>query len=1372
MNLAVLNILPNNSSIVKFRHLNTFHGLSSDVANCIISDSFGFIWVGTESGLNRFDGKNVVKYYNTEDENSITNNVIKCLYVDSKGNLWIGTDYGLNLYNYKTERFKRIYSESGNTKLSSNSILSIAEDLNGDIWIGTSQGLNFGKYNKKQEKYEFKRLHHNIYDENTISNDRVYALYFDNNNNLWIGTEGGGLNLLSYNNWSENNFTFKKFKYTNANSISSNFVYSICQSENGNIFIGTNKGVDILTKAGKEYKIVQIPLITDGKDYMILSLEKDDIGNIWMGCFGGGLYQYNTLSGEINKYSNSIYSPHSLSRNYITGIEFAPDGHLWISIRESGADYVNTKNQKFFHINQLQNNKNYNNRVVKSVIEDEDGNIVFGSYGSPLSKYNHTMGKTEPYFNKYNKISFVETLCRDNNNNLWIGTKSGLYLYDKQKKKTLKFTTQNGLSDNNIWDLFYDNFRNCIWIGTFNGLSKINLNDYSISKILHSNENFQSISFNYIRKVFVDSKQNLWIGTFGGGLNLLKNKGENDPKKMQFEVFKHSHQHSKSISSNFVNTIFEDSENNIWVGTQNGINKFNPKNKSFEYFTTNHGLADNIVKGILEDNSGKLWISTQNGISRLNTNNKSIKNYYSNDGLQDDIFNLNACYKGSNSLLYFGGKNGITYFNPEDINERKIIYTPYLKELIINNRHIKPKDKYDNITILNSSLLNGKEITIPSGFNSFSLSFSSISFGNKTLAEYHYKLSPVENEFIIANEYNNKVSYSNLEPGNYKFTLTDKYHNNIKNVDIKILPPFWKSISGKFLKAFIFLTLILLSYFIIRRRINQKKVKLLESERIKNIEEMNEFKLRFFTNISHEFRTPLTLISGPVQKLYSDEEKLSGKQRSYYYNIINHNINILLNLVNQLLDFRRLNSKNNPLMVQDTNLMDLLSLYEQTFSHYCERKNISLTFSKKCEKLNIYLDISRFERVMYNLLSNAVKYTDIGGSIEISVHTNVFELPKEVIPDINENALKDYLVIAVKDSGLGIPEDKLNYIFERFTTLNNNNENGESSGIGLAFSREIARQHKGDITLQSKEAKGSIFYLWLPSDESYYSKSEKEKPEEYEFVPIEESVEITESTTGEEPETESTSDSKRTILVVDDYKELRVFIKNILNKDYNIIEAENGEEAFELALKSGPDLIITDVMMPIMDGISFCNKIKHNISISHTPLIMLTAKSSNEHEIEGLESGADAYIKKPFDPKYLEVVIKNILKNRKLSHDYFNKGIVPKEEHLKIANKEEELLKKVNDLIIENIDNNDFNVSFLASNLGLSTVHLYRKLKSLTGMSTNEYVSKQKLKYAAELLKQGSLRITEVAYMSGYSDPKYFRKCFKKEFGCSPSEYR
>ena len=1337
-----------------FRTLTTADGLSQSSVIAIHQDKLGQMWFGTRDGLNKYDGNSFTVYHNKPtDSLSISNNDILSIQEDSSGSIWIGTYNGLNKYDPVTNSFQRYFHNTNSSSLADNTIWTI-EEINDEIWIGTSNGLSI--YNKKTNS--FNSVYHDQNNPNSLRDNYVLSILKTKDGDIWVGTAKGLCKLVRREN---TNFTFKtyenKVSYNkNENSL---FVQDLIEDSYKNIWIASKTSglykIEPNSDALISYKETKE---LDNFDTDFRAMSFDDKGNLWLGSYSGI-----TIGKPFGTFENIFNKPDEFTAlSKIKSIYTDKKGSVWIGTYYGGVSIWDKANVNFTSIDQNTRSNALSYNVVGSIVADQNNNVYFGTEGGGITILDTKTGVTS-YINEYNS----KQLASDNiksmlllNNELWIGTfTAGLSIYNTKTKQfnnqKLAPNLQKLLQQTGVYVLEKEN-ENSIWLGTFGkGIIRYDVTKKTFRNFQNIPTDSSSLTNNRIRSILIDSNKRVWIGS-QSGLNLLDLKYINE-KNIRFKNFFYN---KEIISGVDILTLFEDHQKNIWVGTKaKGFYKFNGEN--FEKQIIKDGdIEITSVHSVLEDELGNLWLSSNQGIAKYNPESKEVTMYDQTDGLISNEFNTNSVLKLNNREFYFGGPAGVSYFNPQNISINDYSPQVILTNFKVKNESIEANKEND---ILEKSISYTNKITLSYDKANFSINFAIPNFINSTNNQYSYRLVGLEDEWIATK--NNEATYTIQKPGTYIFEVKGANNDGVWNktpttLQITVKPAPWRSWWAFTLYALL-LALALLGLIMFLK----SKAKLkheLELEHIENvrIEEINQAKLQFFTNISHEFRTPLTLILGPLQQLLMDYK---GSNKMYKkLLVIESSANHLLQLINRLMDFRKLENNQFNLQSAEGNIVKFLREIYLSFSEYAKDGNYTYSFTTSDEEILIYYDRTKLERVFYNLISNAFRYTPKGGAITI----NLIKKEKN-------------LVIEVEDSGVGIVEEYLDKIFDRFFEIPIHNQPQENynkgTGIGLSIAKNIVKLHKGYIQVANKTtSKGTVFTVTLPLGSEHLSEAEilKDFKISDDISQYESQLDQPQITLDEEVDDLVVTENKQTILVVEDNKPLRSFIKNLLKKDYNIIEAENGKVAMSMALKHIPDLVISDVIMPVMVGTELCSRIKENLKTSHIPVILLTSRTSLIYKFEGLESGADEYISKPFNVKEFQLRIKNIidstlrLKNKFSSED----NLTPSE--ITVSSIDEKLLKKAFKIVEDNIANDQFDIPFFSSELGVSRTMLFTKIKAWTNFTPNEFIHEIRMKRAAQLLEQNKINIAQVSYKAGFKNPKYFSKCFQKKYGVTPTQYQ
>lgn len=1367
---------------ITFSHLTVEDGLSNNDVNTLIQDKTGFMWFGTEDGLNRYDGYKFKVFRNDpSDSNSISDNTIWALLEDSQGYLWVGTKNGiLNMFNPLTEKFSHWILSDIDVNYSS--ITTLYEDSKGNIWIGTRTR---GVYKLNPVTREIINWNRTIDSLSTsLSSQSVRTITEDGSGNIIIGTYHG------MNKFNPNlSFTgFDKFFSENneLNSLSNSQIYNISKSATDpNIFwIGTPSGLTKFNSSDNSFIRIDIPnpdKLQFGTGASTVIEEMVDGENIlWIDTYSG-LIRMNLATGEWNRFVQIDNNPHSLVDDRINKMIKDRSGVIWLAT-ENGISHFSQSSSKFnsffnkdfeFYQKAVEGKKN-----LKAIAKNEKENVWLGFENGIVSISNS--GK----INEANKIQQLDKLnvwsLVEENNSLWIGTfGQGLKRFDLKSGKiedwSLIYSLKNTETVPFIKSLFLDS-KNNLWIGYWgSGIGRLNPSSGEYYIWNHISNNKHSLSSGDVWTIKEDSYGRIWIGTSGGGLNLFLNEDE-----VKFRNWKQSADSKQSLSSNNIYSIciseqftdINNSETLLWIGTSNGLNKFIIKNNQqslydFDWeiksYNMNNGLNDNNINSILEDENGNLWLGTGSGITYFKVSDESFTNFSTADGLLGTMMNPESSLKLKSGLMLFGCAAGLNIFDPAKIKLSAYKPSVVLTDFQIFNRSIK----IGNDSPLRQSIVHTKELALEYNQDVFSFEFSALDFNSPLSIQYAYMMEGFDSDWTESGN-RRYATYTNLDPGVYNFKVKSTNADGIWNHDpaslrIIINPPWWATLWAYGLYA----VLIIFGLLAIRR-FEMSRTKLRNELRLREIEanqnsKLEEMKSRFFANLSHEFRTPLTLIKGPVELL---KNKIYDSSGSEQIDIIERNSEKLKKLIDQLLELSQLENTSVPLRTSKEDLISVLKGLVYSFDSLAQQKNISLKFQSNCDTKSLWIDRDKLEKIINNLLSNALKFTPAGGTVTVSANDILSE----------EGA---FLEIIVSDTGIGIPENKLENIFNRFYQVDDSSQRSYGgSGIGLALVKELVDLHKWDITVESGDGKGAKFKLIIPLSEDYLNETKKLSDESIAEISadnrnISATVQLRDQIDGlNNLKIEKISqEDKSSILIVEDSEDLRKYLSTLLKNDYIIYESSNGEEGIKAANENLPDLIISDVMMPSMDGLQFCRQIKSEWKTSDIPIILLTAKASVESKLDGLGIGADDYLTKPFNSRELFVRIKNLLEQRKRIREKYSKDISPLQDLNNLNSNDKEFIRRAYGIVAMNLDKSNFSTELLAKDMFLSRSQLHRKFSEITGQAPGEFIRTIKLKHAAKLLLEKNLSVTQIAYAIGFSSPAQFSRAFSKQYNCTPSEY-
>ncbi|WP_299666639.1 two-component regulator propeller domain-containing protein [uncultured Polaribacter sp.] len=1332
--LSIFSFFSSNSQNIKFEHYNDNGGLSHNSVRHIVQDKHGFLWLGTFSGLNRFDGYQFKTYLSSSPgDNKINNDDITALHLDEdSNNLWIGTRKGLTLFKTDTHKFTTFLPDSNNpNSLPDEEIRSIYVDKFKRVWVGTKTK---GCYIFFMDENRFEKIDINGF-------DYVKAIFEDKKGNIWIGsydtasvakivlnTNGEVSQIVSYTLSIPN--SDEKNPYIN-------FIYEDAKSD---IFIGTREGLYKFNKATNAFVNLYIEddEIRDSLGPYFLSVVQAPDGKYWVGTLGG-LLVCNQLEDIINgnfQWHYAVLSDDtSLIDNLVSALYFDASGVLWIGTEDGLDKYDPYENQ--FNLNK-DISKYIGNQAprIRGFSKTSDDKIIVATRHNGLF-----ISEDDAFIPLYNNQKDIASIYSNDGEVFYCGLWNGKILVYNYKKNTSK-VIDVGFEQSPVF-AFKNIEKEVLILGSFGeGVVVLNTEtlklDKSVGTLLPGFE---------INAIEVNAYKNIWFATESGVVKYTMETG-----------------HIKSYNNNFnddiglphdnVSDIIVDGNGKIWAATRTGLATYNNSIDEFEPVKAPSEIAGKWVTDMVTDSNKDLWLNmNNNSVARVKTNLKDFNIYHVNSGNRLDVFSSSGFYNYDNSNIYLGGKNGIIYFSPYIINENKWSPAPVITEFKVQNEAVFPGVKINGQIVLEKNLNESKNIQLNYKNRNFSLQFSTPSYTNEKLNKFEYMLEGFDENWILANSNSRTVQYTNLFPGDYVFNIkssnSDGHWSDVVSYKIKIKPPFWLTYQALLLFLFV---VFLIIYFIrreIKNRIILKQELVTEKVNRERDVKLNNEKLRFFTNISHELRTPLTLILGPAKQLIEEGKNNSTEYQKSRYNLIHQNASRLLKLVNQVLDFRKAQTGELKLKVSKTDIFLYAKNTLDSFKELAFNKHIQLNFNTEDETLFGWIDRDKYDKILYNLLSNAIKFTNKYGHVDLFVRL--------------KDETGDYLVIEVSDDGIGIPSKSQKKIFTRFYQATNSKENNTGSGIGLSLVKSLVELHKGTIKVQSTPKKGSVFIVEIPIKREFYDEEEV-----FEFVSNEKETEIVPSITSKK--IISNTLIKEKILVVEDNIELRKYLIDYLSDYYKVYEAENGKKGLQVCKQVKPILCVADIMMPVMDGLEFCSELKNDEFISHIPVVLLTALSDNEDKVKGFNVGADGYLVKPFDPSLLKAMIVNIIKTRLELKAKFSNEVESEISLLTHSPIDEELMKKTIDLIEVNLNKVDLTTSFLCKELGVSSSKLYRKVKELTDLAPNEFIRTIRLKKSAQLLKTKKYNVSEVTDLIGFNDPLYFSRCFKKQFGFPPSK--
>ncbi len=1310
-------------------------GLPNNQIQCIYQDSRGWIWIGTSQGLSRFDGYSFVNFLpNPEDSASLKGNLVRVIKEDRNGNLLVGTENGgLNVFNRELERFSHPFEDFNELKFSDISVNDIAEDGNGNFYIGTNFNIllidSLGNISPLKPEMKTSQS----FDGNFVRN-----LQPGQNGILWVGTNDG---LFTYN--PKTNFTERFQLPFEANQTKE--IWEIFLDGDGAVWVGTySAGLFMISP--DDHSVSQVLLNPDiNRNETVRSVSKGVFGEFWIGT-RGGLYVYSKEKSEVTGfYRHDERDPRSISNNSILSIFNDKRGETWIGTR-GGLNLLAKSKQVFHHFGALPGDNNHlNSSIIYAFWIDENGKIWIGTEDGGVNIFDPETGKYEYLTadeNNPNSISqnCIKAFLDDERGNIWVGTYLGgidvinlktweitHFKHDPEKKGTL--------CDNRVWDFCLDR-NNDIWVATSKGVDKYNRQSNSF-------EHFPQLNGeNQVSWIEADSQGNLWMG----GLDevIVFNPEENEITRFP----EHTH------------TLFEDSKNRIWIATfDKGIARYTVENGPLKYYGEKDGLANNQALAILEDQNNQLWISTNNGLSMFNTEKEFFWNFSRQDGLSNNQFCYRAGYKTRSGQMLFGSISGFNLFNPEEVILEETNVPQVFTDLKIFNKSVPIGEGKKPVLI--KSISETDHLVLNYDQNMFTVEFAALNFVNSEKNLYSYMLDGFNRKWNEPGR-NRSATFTNLNPGDYLLRIKRvvpgiENSGNELQLKITILPPFWKT---TWFLSLLFVFIVFMIYILLKFIVNREKIKnqlFMARVNARKLHELDMMKLKFFTNISHEIRTPLTLIIGPLEKILNQD--LSTREIKENLKLVNRNAKNLEKLISQLLDFRKLEAGNLKLELMEGDIVEFTRNIVHSFNDLALEKQVKLRFNTIKKQLLASFDPDKIEKILNNLLSNAFKFSEAKGQVAVNLSL-VFDSDEDFSAPEKE---KQFVEFVVKDTGRGIPSGNLNKIFQRF--FQSDDEAKDSgTGIGLALVKELVTLHKGNIFVASKPGKGTKFTVRIPYMPAV-SKNAEDEPDR----PVK--MEKTNLPENDKSLQFSEDLHSKIMLVVEDNADVRQFIAGHFSSIFRIIEARNGEEGWEKALQHIPDIIISDVIMPNRNGYELCEFVKSDERTSHIPVILLTALHSKDNEIKGITTGADDYITKPFDLSLLQAKVENVLAIRESLKEKFSRSVVLEPTHIEITSPDERFLKKAIQVVEENISDCDLDIETFSEKVGVSRMQLYRKLHALTDMTVKEFIRHIRLKRATQLLVQNKLNISEVAYAVGFKDLSHFRKCFKREYGMSATEY-
>lgn len=1342
------NTTPQPKSIeeeLSFYLLDVENGLSNNVINSIEQDSLGFIWVATPDGLNRYDGTQFKTYKKNDliENSNISNNYIQQIKLIDEGKLFLATTKGVNIYNPKQERFEVLNQNNG---LLNNDITCLAYGSNGELILGINyKGIQILGKERKIKSYSYDP--ENI---SSLSSNEIVSLIEQGDSILWVGTANKGLNKINYKTKRITRIPFGKNRRLPSLRINALYI-----GNDGNLWIGSKDGLQVITTKGDTLSLNIEQGLSDSN---VLCFEEDNAGKIWIGTRNGGLNIINK-SDFLSQKSDLLvkwYLPRddgsSVFNRTVSSLKMDWEGNMWIGT-STGLNFVNPRGEpiKLLHKN-IAHSQTLGHDRIGALAESYESKIWIGTDGAGLDLFDPKTGKFKHYRHNPKTAyslsnNYIISIYEDTKNRLWVGTYQGGLNKMYPNTGRFKHYLQGKIEKGSDVRIIFEDSKGEIWVGTNRG---------GLYKYKEKKDQFEfihSLGKIDIRDISEDRNGYLWMATYGDGI--LRYNPKND------KTITYNSTNTKGIESDIVYCILTLPGGDILAGTSHeGLIRLNPQKNTVLNFTENDGLSNNTVSSMVKENDSSIWLGTFKGISNYNEQTNELYNLNTFNNIQQSEFNIGSALKSKSGIIYFGGNKGLNIFNPNNLHSKKKTYPIVFEKLEVFNK--KTNDvEVNKKGILEQSILYEDHIILDHNQNFFSIDYVMLKYPFIKNTIYSYRLEGYHDHWINTNSAG-KVNLTNIPHGSYTLNVKAKFGTGnevFKQLFITINPPFWKTPLAYICYLLLIITSIwgIMKYYaerikLINSLIFEKKQRHLEQK-------FNEERIRFFTSFSHELKTPLTLIIAPLEDLIAEVKTIKYKDS---LKLIYKNSKLLLQSINQLLEFRKSNLGLSELIINKHNLSNHLEQWVLNYYPLAKKRQISLTHSYPEENFTAWFDLEKLHIIVNNLLSNAFKYTQEKGKIHVSLTYD-----------------DTYFTIKVKDTGFGISPRELERVFERYYQSNSiKNKNGV--GIGLALSKDLTELHKGLINVDSQLHKGSVFTVSIPRDKSLFTNSiyevdtiidlDKEKAS-----PLDTWTPSLKTASSEKKVSNiHFNENREVVLLIDDNPDILSYLDRLLEDKYDLIYANDGEEGVLKAIQYIPDLIISDIMMPKINGIELCTILKTKMETTHIPIILLSAKGNIESIKDGYEKGADDYIVKPFSSELLQTRIKNLLDSRIQLRKYFlkeekNSPELSKEKS-KLLEQEKMFLNKLELVILEHLNEEKMDVWVISQSIGMSRTSLFRKLKAISGLNINQFVSRVKMNKAAELIKAGDSTISQASYEVGFSNVKYFRKLFKEQFGKLPSE--
>jgi signal transduction histidine kinase/ligand-binding sensor domain-containing protein/DNA-binding response OmpR family regulator len=1334
-------------------------GLSQSSINCILQDRAGYLWIGTWSGLIRYDGYTSTVFHSDNAPDKIKSNKITTIYEDRKGAIWIGTHRGgLFRYDHRTGKFTHFQHQPGNpASLSNDNVWALQEDDRGQLWVGTEYGLNL----LNEASGSFRAFVLDVNDTTTLSQPFVTDIFLSSTGDLWVGTEYGLNRMVPPGASGRKDYTFVRYLYDAdpADASLHHHIYHIEETRHRGrppvIWYSTKKGIKRVDETGMEnylvdgkssgYNLIRTFMVVDGEHPYILTGSEM------------GLNFFDPEAGRFTRFLGGDDRQVNLSHNTVTSLYLDRGGVLWVGTKK-GLNKYDSYAKSFAAYTTAAFDPTRS--IITGLRGARNGGYWVSTLGGGLFRFkDNTFRRYTIRHREANDFTdFIQVLFTDSRGNVWVSTAGdGVYSFSEQQVgENTQITTfkhyglqsADPISDDYVMS-FAEDARGNIWLGTWSG--GLNMITPEGQVVRYQQPQLERVPMVVMH---ADHAGALWVGSRGNGLYRVRQAGQ----ELDVRHYYRGDSLHRALTNNFINAIYEDHAGGLWIGTEGGLNAFDRRTETFRPHTFEAGPSNDVLVSILEDDSGKLWLAHWDGLTVIDPGNAHfVKSYDSHDRIQGGFFYNHVCYKDPEGRLLFGGSEGFNIIDPAAAVPNPVVPNVVISDFQVFNKPVPVGEPFGGRVVLEKPLAETAEVTLKHFENSISFEFTALMYAAPEKTRYAYKLEGFDQDWNYTYAGRRYANYTNLNPGHYRFkvraTTSDGVWSEAESeASLVILPPWWKTTWAAI--GYVLASLLILHFFrkLILMRANFRHDLNVERLQRENLEKLNHAKLQFFTNISHEFRTPLTLILGPLHSLLDSAGV--GKPMRDQLLVVQNNAQRLLHLVNQLLDFRKAESGNLPLAVREGDMVQFLQEVKLSFDALAAELQLTLTLQASTPAIHVWFDRDHFEKILFNLLSNAFKNTPPGGRVALHVYET-----------------DDAVLVVVEDSGRGIRPDYVGHIFQSFFSYDEGHH-PTGTGIGLALTKSLVDMHQGTIAVASEEHAFTRFTIRLRKGNAHFDVSQRADGIKetdafgYELVPVAHATPVC-------PEPPEHAEDVQKLLIVEDNAAVRAYVRSVFQAEYSIREAADGQEGLAIAQEEIPDIIISDVMMPVMDGIAFCRVLKTTARTAHIPVILLTARTSLLFKVEGLETGADDYVTKPFHPQVLQLKVRNMLRRREQLHAAFQDRttlrVSPKQ--VTHTSADARFVQQVLESIERNMANPAYGVEDLGRDVAMSRTQLYRKLKAVSGQSANEFIRTIRLKRAAQLLSQGELTIAQVTYEVGFTDLPYFRECFKKLFGVTPSAY-